>query len=107
MDEKQRFYEFVADEIERNEFDKGLMTRAVAKAKGNRDLAHGLYIDLRVDALEKGDRERHATERRRERERRRLEREQRDVDPGRLIALLLVGLFALALLMFLIQGSLE
>ena len=44
-------YEQVAQEVERNEFQLGLMAKATARANGDRNLAQSLYIQYRVEQI--------------------------------------------------------
>jgi len=51
MDDEQRFFDLVAEEIAQNQYDRGLMARAVADSLGDEKLAQSLYINLRVHTL--------------------------------------------------------
>jgi hypothetical protein len=44
-------YEKVAQEVQRNDFQLGLMAKATAKSQGDRNLAQSLYIQFRVEQL--------------------------------------------------------
>ena len=80
----QRFYEFVAEELQRRSLRPGLWARAVAETGGEGETARALYIRLRVAELlqiEQAERARAATEmERRVAEAARMKTQQRDAE---------------------------
>ena len=44
-----KLYEKVASDIEKNDFDKGVWTKAFSKAEGNESKQKAIYIELMVD----------------------------------------------------------
>jgi hypothetical protein len=61
----QRYYEVVAEELQRKSIRPGLWARAVAETGGEGDMARSLYIRLRVGELmqiEQADRTRYEAE---------------------------------------------